>query len=388
MNHTTTYLTCLMGLFACMIFLPGCQTGESAHKVEEAVQDDILLGPEYFTTTHPLDPAKTLGRGINMGNYLEAAGKEGAWTGGILIQQEDFQIIRNAGFTNVRIPVRWSDHTAPIAPYKVEEAFTNRVQQVVDWALAAGLTVVINVHHYEEMMKEGKSRLPYHRERLKAIWRQICEIFPLSRYPRERLVFELLNEPNGTVGVEEWNQIITELTELIWNRADQKERKIIVGTANWGGIYGLEGLRLPPACNRDNTIITIHFYEPFQFTHQGAEWAEGAQQWIGRRWRGNSQDRQELLKLFAMVEKWNNVPGRGFEIYMGEFGVYGKYARPTDRRAWTAFVAREAEKRGISWAYWEYSQGFGAYDLSKKSWRRELIEALIPEKAWGSTEKK
>ncbi|HRU29670.1 MAG TPA: glycoside hydrolase family 5 protein [Treponema sp.] len=381
MKHGFTYLTCLMTSLVFTTFLTGCQTDRGTVPTGGSSQDDIILGAEYFTTTHPLDPIKTLGRGINMGNYLEAAGKEGAWTGGVLIRQEDFKIIRAAGFTNVRIPIRWSDHTDTKAPYQIDPAFKQRVQEVVDWALAADLKVVINVHHYEEMMKESKAHLPYHRERLRAIWAQICELFPLSRYSRDQIIFELLNEPNGTVGYDEWNQIIAELTSLIWDKPEQKERKIMVGTANWGGVHGLEHLRLPERANRDNTIITIHFYEPFKFTHQGAEWVEGSRQWIGQRWRGTSQDKQELLQLLAAVEKWNKQGGRNFEIYMGEFGAYGKYTRPADRRAWTAFVAREAEKRGMSWAYWEYSQGFGAYDLAKNEWRPELIEALIPESA-------
>jgi endoglucanase len=45
------------------------------------------------------------------------------------------------------------------------------------------------------------------------------------------------------------------------------------------------------------------------------------------------------------------------------------------RVAWTAFVAREAEKRGFSWAYWEFDSGFGAYTGGR--WN-ELHHALIP----------
>jgi hypothetical protein len=46
--------------------------------------------------------------------------------------------------------------------------------------------------------------------------------------------------------------------------------------------------------------------------------------------------------------------------------------------SWTAFVAREAEARGISWAYWEFCAGFGIYDPAESAWRRGLRDALIP----------
>ncbi|HYD39374.1 MAG TPA: glycoside hydrolase family 5 protein [Anaeromyxobacter sp.] len=324
----------------------------------------------------------TLGRGINMGNYLEADGHEGAWTGERLIDEEnDFPLIRAAGFESVRIPIRWSDHASTTGPeYLIDADFLARVKEVVDGAIAAGLKVVINTHHYTEMMDGPVESLPGHRARLAAIWDQIAKAFPVSSYPADTLVFELLNEPNGRVGYSQWNDIIEELTNVLWtdNAATQTGRKIMVGTANWGGPTGLQQLVLPRACNPGNTIITIHWYEPFHFTHQGAEWVAGSDAWIGTRWTGTAADKAALLTLLDTVTFWNSQKGRRFEIYVGEFGAYGAYAEPEDRRAWTAFVAREAEARNMSWAYWEFDQGFGAYDRDNTRWRPEIIEALIP----------
>ena len=39
-------------------------------------------------------------------------------------------------------------------------------------------------------------------------------------------------------------------------------------------------------------------------------------------------------------------------------------------------LAREAEARGFSWAYWEFGAGFGVYDREKKEWREPLLKAL------------
>jgi endoglucanase len=32
----------------------------------------------------------------------------------------------------------------------------------------------------------------------------------------------------------------------------------------------------------------------------------------------------------------------------------------------------------MAWSYWEYSNGFGAYDPVAQQWREPLLHALIP----------
>lgn len=185
--------------------------------------------------------------------------------------------------------------------------------------------------------------------------------------------------------MREWNSLVVELTNLVWNKNAKTQnnalgqRKVMIGTADWGGVAKLPYLRLPRAANPKNTIITVHFYEPFKFTHQGASWVEGAEAWIGTRWLATQPQRKVLLDYLNVVDKWNAAPNRGFEINIGEFGVYSQYAPPEDQQAWTAFITREAEKRGYSWNYWEYSSGFGAYDPHSKQWRKALLGGLIPE---------
>ncbi|HEX3048640.1 MAG TPA: glycoside hydrolase family 5 protein [Bacillota bacterium] len=349
----------------------------------------MMLDLSYYRNKYAYKHTDTfLGRGVNLGNFLEAPVDygyplgEGRWTGGRIIQQSDFVRIKTAGFKSVRIPIRWSAHASLTGPdYRIDKAFVTRVKQVVDWAMAENLNVVINCHHYEPMMDSADpAPLATHKERLAAIWNQICTLFPAPAYTTDRLVFELLNEPVGRVGSDEWAAIIDNLTTVIWrdNADTQIERKIIVGTINWGSITGLESLTLPDVCNRFNTIITIHYYEPFSFTHQGANWVAGSSDWCGTPWTGSASDQQPILEHLESIMSWNAAPERGFEIYIGEFGVYSQYADPACQQAWTAFIAREAEKRKMSWAYWEYAAGFGAYNPQTNIWREPLLQALIP----------
>tara|TARA_R110001583_G_scaffold52393_1_gene162789 strand:+ start:40236 stop:41399 length:1164 start_codon:yes stop_codon:yes gene_type:complete len=363
----------------------GCGSGGSGSTSEN---DPVALSNSYYSDTYSWNAQgglqqTQLGRGLNLGNYLEAP-IEGEWTDGRLLVEEDLQRIIDAGFKSVRIPVKWSAHTGVVAPYTIDSTFINRVKEVVGWATQAGLKVIINVHHYTEMMDDPENKQSEHISRLVSIWKQISEAFPLSEYASNDVIFELLNEPNGSIDYSDWNNIITQLLTVIWSDSavqqnnGTEQRTVMIGTANWGHPDGLTELQLPNTVNASNTIITVHYYEPFHFTHQGAEWVEGANSWIGTPWLGTDSEQAPLIALFDRVTNWNAQAGRGFEIFMGEFGVYSQHSNPAHQKAWTAFIAREAEKRNISWAYWEYAAGFGAYDVSTGQWREQLIEALIP----------
>ena len=86
-------------------------------------------------------------RGINLGNALEAP-TPGNW--GVTIKPTYFEIIRNAGFNHVRIPVRFSAHTSQTAPYSIEPKFLNMVDNIINQGLETGLTVILDLHHYDE----------------------------------------------------------------------------------------------------------------------------------------------------------------------------------------------------------------------------------------------
>src|SRR5438094_3837977 len=88
---------------------------------------------------------RLLGRGINLGNALEAP-KEGDW--GVTLKAEYFKAIKEAGFQTVRLPVKWSAHAKAEAPYTIDAKFAERVDWAVDQALANKLNIVVNVHHY------------------------------------------------------------------------------------------------------------------------------------------------------------------------------------------------------------------------------------------------
>jgi endoglucanase len=312
-------------------------------------------------TAAPDTGATLLGRGLNLGNALEAP-REGEW--GLVLEEGYFDLIADAGFDSVRVPIRWHASAATEPPYTLSDAILERVDWVIGQALARDLAVVINVHHYQALLDD----LYGQRERFLAIWRQIGERYAGTD---ERVFFEVLNEPNGALDGATWNRLLAEALGVI--RESNPERWVIAGPGLWNGYRGLDALQLPADDRR--LIVTYHYYDPFHFTHQGAEWAEGSVAWMGTTWEGTSGEVAEIQDAFDRVARWAAENDR--PVYLGEFGAYSK-ADMASRARWTAQIVREAEARGFGWAYWEFGAGFGAYDRTARAWRPELLQALIP----------
>lgn len=148
----------------------------------------------------------------------------------------------------------------------------------------------------------------------------------------------------------------------------------MVGTANWGGIDRLTSLNIP--AQERNVIVTVHYYNPFQFTHQGASWAgEQADDWLGTTWTATESQKAALDEDLDSVKQWAERHNR--PVYLGEFGAYSA-APQQSREAWTEYVRSAAEQRNFSWSYWEFGAGFGIYNRDTKEWRDGLLQALIP----------
>lgn len=308
--------------------------------------------------------APPFGRGINLGNALEAP-KEGEW--GVTLEETYFRAIAEAGFDSIRLPVRWSAHAAVVSPYTIDPQFFARVDWAVEQALSRGLKIVLNVHHYAEMDDKPDE----HRERFLALWEQI------STHYRDRppaLAFELLNEPHDRLTAAKWNAILADALAIV--RKTNPTRTVVVGPVNWNSIDALKSLELPEADR--HLVVTVHYYSPFNFTHQGAHWVSEKQRPpTGVKWSGTEAEREAVIRDLDTAILWGLKHQR--PIYLGEFGAYSQ-ADLESRVHWTRFIADEAARRRIGTAYWEFCSGFGAYDPTKHTWIEPLREAIVPVK--------
>jgi endoglucanase len=350
----------------------GGSSGTSAAPAEQTASLTVESFP--LSATGPLPGAsaqakalaRDLDRGINFGNMFDAP-KEGDW--GLRVEDDFIALVGTGGFTSgVRLPVRWSNHASADAQAVIDPAFFARVDSVVDRLLARGVTVMLNMHHYRQL--DGDALDPGEKPvdpsvvqvRVLSMWKQISERYA-NRSPR--LIFEIYNEPHGASEAR-WNELVSRAVRLI--RVSNPDRAIVIGPTLWNSATRLSQLRLPPD---PNLILTVHHYEPFDFTHQGAEWTTPASP-VGIDCC-NAEQQQRITSL--MDTAVNEARRLGYPVVVGEFGAYSK-AAPAARVRYLRFMRDAMAARELPWMYWELAAGFGLYDPQTRQFRKDLKDAL------------
>jgi endoglucanase len=325
-----------------------------------AAPPPTLSDPKNATARPPtaaFDQNKRLGRGMNILGYdpIWRSPSEARF------KAEYFHRIREAGFHHVRINLH------PFRDAASDGRLSDYYWKTLDWAIQQSLdnqlAVILDFHEFLEMAKEPKAR----KARFLDIWQQMAERY---RNAPNEVFFEILNEPNGKLTPALWNRLLGEALAII--RRTNPNRTVVIGPGRWNGIDSLEDLRLPE--NDRNVIVTIHYYSPFEFTHQGASWTEHKDK-RDVKWNGTDEERQAVMRDFAKAQAWATKHGR--PLYLGEFGAYDK-ADTSSRGRYLAFIARYAEEQGWSWAYWQFESDFVAFDVGKDCWVRPILDALIP----------
>jgi endoglucanase len=333
-------------------------------------------------------------RGINLGNGLDAP-SEGAW--GVVLGERHFEMAAAAGLDHVRLPVRFSAHAEHEAPYTVEAKFFARVDWAIQQAVSRRLSIIVDLHHYEEIMKQPEQ----HSARFLGIWAQIARRY---RNQPPTVAFELLNEPSDKLDSAKLNPLMSQAIQLV--RATNPTRLVFVDGYFWANAEYLHQLELP---GDPNVIPSFHMYQPILFTHQGADWMEpefqtrgvvfpgppvarispvlAAQQkpWT-REWfeaystlpvEQNPSGPSTVFLHFTKAEQY--VKKTGKRMYLGEFGAID-HADPGSRLNYIKLVREEAERYGFGWAYWDDGGKNKGIDVVTGAWV-PVIEAALLDRA-------
>jgi len=299
-------------------------------------------------------------RCVNMGNSFDSP-RDAPW--GEPINPDHFEMIRDKGFDTVRIPVRWSDYTGGAPVFAIESDFMAKVSAVVDRALSEDLNVILNVHHFEEIMDDPGSET----EKLLAMWAQIA---PSFKDRSDSLWFEVINEPFNELKGKKLLTLQAKAVRKI--RKSNPDRIVILGGEDWSGIRTLDTNIMPPD---DNIVYTFHYYDPFDFTHQNAPWTGKDGPKKKRGW-GSERDKTELTQAINTATEFRAALDH--PLFLGEFGAY-EGIKNSERVEYVGDVRAAMEDAQIPWCLWSFSNTFPLYEPAKDKWDKDMLKALMPE---------
>ncbi len=303
------------------------------------------------------EQCKKLGRGVNIIGYDKELWKD--YTKG-RFKEKYFKMIKEAGFSNIRVnlhPFSNMDST-----YKINSRWLETLDWVVKRGIEANLMIILDMHEYNAMAADPVAK----KEMYLSVWKQLA---PRYKDQPNNVLFEILNEPNQKLTPELWNAFLIDAIKII--RKTNLNRTLIIGPANWNGIESLPTLVLPE--EDKNIIVTVHFYHPMKFTHQGAPWSKENVIYNGITWTGTKEEKADVDKRLQVAADWSEANNR--PIFLGEFGSYDK-GDMESRARYTAYVSRTAERLGFSWAYWQFDSDFIVYDIDKEKWVVPILNTL------------
>lgn len=319
-------------------------------------------GDPTQTPTAAAELNKKLGPGINLGGAYE--GQIG-WpydTSPEVVHGYISEIAR-LGFEHIRFPINWerTDRSKETSPYTIESEFMTEIKASVDFALSKGLRVIINMQNHDALLDNPDTN----KEMFLEQWRQIAWTF---RNYSDSVLFEVLNEPYRNMTPAKWNTFLADALSVIRSTpspSKNKERCVLIGTANQGGPDAIRQLKLPE--DDPYLILTVHQYYPFWFTHQNAT------QYLGTPWDDTEFEREFQRRYADYIDAFaelHNIP-----VNIGEFGAT-EFADPGDRIKYTGFLTKLFTQRGYSWTFFNYHYTWGIYNLNTKQYIQPLINAI------------
>lgn len=330
----------------------------------------LLVTATMTAAAPPAERLARLARGVNLSHWF-AQSLHGYSAGHLrdFVSEPDMRRLRETGMTHVRLGVE---------PRMVAESwFVDHLDAAITRLIANDLAVVLVPHP----VGDGKRAYAGGAGRASLIetWQRLARRF--ASIDPQHLFFEVLNEPWPLEGAD-WSKLQQEAIGVI--RKEAPRHTVIL---NGGGWSTLDDLVASEPVADANAVYTLHYYLPYLFTHQGATWTWemvrriGPLSWphvredgeriaiaTGRDEEARNLVRYEISHGFFELERierdlekldaWRRAHPAA-AVHLGEFGTFAAQAPRPAMTAWASAVRQAFEKRGIGWAYWDFSPAFG-----------------------------
>lgn len=304
-----------------------------------AVSEEALVIPSSTATAiTPQIVFDAMAPGWNMGNQMDAVSNgvanETVW-GNPNCTQATMDGVKAAGFKAVRICTTWAGHIGSAPDYTLDQAWLDRVVEIVGYAEKAGLVAIVNTHHDENIWQDINQCYgdPAANETaMRMIFRVWTQIAERLKDKGEWLVFESFNEiqdggwgwsdafkkdPNAQYKVlNEWNQIFVNAVRATGGNNATRWLGVPGYAANPG--FTIAGLVLPQDYTSANRLmVAVHDYDPYDYTLKDPlirQWGHTATSSL----RPGGDNEKAVVNVFDNLK--TAYLDKGIPVYVGEMG--------------------------------------------------------------------
>lgn len=388
---------------------------EQLFSTDNLVTDSATVSLGSSTSSQIVNAMKF---GWNLGNTLDATAggsEKNGWSGRNTslgngtetnwsmppTTQDMIHGIKLKGFSSIRIPISWHDHIN--SSYTINKSWMQRVKQIVDWAIAEDLYVIINVHHDNITPNYcttgchlgyslSSSCINESKRYLYNVWSQIVLAF--NNGYDEHLIFETINEPRlpGHSHEWNWNSSCSECTDAM--ACINALNQLCINTIrNSGGNNATRLIMVPsyvaaPGAAMDNSFtlptdsagsghiaLSVHMYSPYAFAMEDPGDTDF-----------NQDHKNDLDYWFGQLN--TKFVSKGIPVVIGEMGATNKN-NDAERTAWFQYYLGKVKQYNMAALLWDngkneiptsgsYDELFGFYNRTNQTWYfPDMITAAI-----------
>lgn len=253
------------------------------------------------------------------------------------VSSHDFEKIKKLGFNCVRLPFNYRILEEPdglrYLKNVVRDLAKNKLYIILDMHAVPGAQ---NKDWHSDSAGEALFwESEKHRKKYISLWKKLAITFKNEEWVAG---YDIMNEP-VTKKVKLLLKGYQQTVDLIRLTGD-KHIIFLEGNNYATDIDFLSGIK------GENLAISIHFYQPFQFTFNILPEARYPGEVAGRKW--NKIEIRKIFKEYSDFAKKLGMP-----VFVGEFGIA---SRSVDRGelSWVEDVLEGFEEFDFHWTYWTY----------------------------------
>jgi aryl-phospho-beta-D-glucosidase BglC (GH1 family) len=311
--------------------------------------------------------------GWNIGNTMEAIGGETAW-GNPKVTNDLIKQVKQSGFNAIRIPCSWNQY-ADKTTAKIQDAWLNRVKEVVQYCVNNDVYVILNIHWDGGWLENNctPEKKDSVNDKQKAFWEQIATTF---RDFDEHLLFASANEPNvdNAAQMDVLLSYHQTFINAVRSTGGRNRYRVLVVQGPGTDIEKTNSLMsaLPVDAIPNRMMAEIHYYTPYQFCLMDKDeswgkmfyyWGQNYHSTTDATRNASSGEETDMNKFFGMMK--TKFVDKGIPVILGEFEAIRRTSLTgsdltlhlDSRSYFFKYLVKQAKANGLLPFYWDTGNG-------------------------------